>query len=96
MHTDMTFLDALPGLLILAALLAGYLWVFFLPTRIVRRRNHPQQDAIYAVNVLFGWTFIGWALALVWATWRGGLPAIRLRHDVYFHLPSVRHSQWEA
>jgi len=41
--------------------------VYLLPAIIangLRRRNY---DAILALNLLLGWTFIGWVVALVWA-----------------------------
>jgi hypothetical protein len=40
--------------------------VYFLPTLVgVRKRNLP---AIFVLNLLLGWTLIGWVAALVWAT----------------------------
>ena len=39
--------------------------VYFLPTMIgFRKRN---AGAIFALNLLLGWTLIGWIAALVWA-----------------------------
>jgi hypothetical protein len=39
--------------------------VYFLPTIIgLRKRN---AGAIFALNLLLGWTLIGWIVALVWA-----------------------------
>jgi hypothetical protein len=48
-------------LLILATL------VYFMPTIVALKRKHPQESAIGALNVLLGWTFLGWVGALVWA-----------------------------
>ena len=40
-------------------------FVYFLPTIIgIRKRN---ASAILVLNLLLGWTFIGWVVALVWA-----------------------------
>lgn len=39
--------------------------LYFLPT--IAALNHKQLTAIFALNVLLGWTFIGWAIAFVWA-----------------------------
>lgn len=41
--------------------------MYFLPALIARHRKHRNYDAILATNFLFGWTFIGWGVALVWA-----------------------------
>jgi hypothetical protein len=40
---------------------------YWLPTIIAFKRDHPSKGAIAAINFLFGWTFIGWVLSLVWA-----------------------------
>ena len=53
-----TFVVVSPGI---AALL------YLTPTIIAQRRDHPQKRAIVAVNLFFGWTFAGWALALGWS-----------------------------
>lgn len=39
--------------------------LYFLPTLI----GHNKRDVlgIFIVNLIFGWTFIGWIVALVWA-----------------------------
>ena len=47
-------------LLILVAL-------YFIPSIVASKRDHPQSLAIVALNLLLGWTFIGWVAALVWA-----------------------------
>jgi Superinfection immunity protein len=41
--------------------------IFFLPALVALRRNHPNAAAILALNLLLGWTFLGWVIALVWA-----------------------------
>jgi tetratricopeptide (TPR) repeat protein len=50
-------------LLILAAVIA----IYFLPTLVGRARNHNNSMAIFALNILLGWTFLGWVIAIVWA-----------------------------
>lgn len=37
------------------------------PSIIARCRDHQNTNAICALNVLLGWTFLGWVVALVWA-----------------------------
>jgi hypothetical protein len=41
--------------------------VFFLPTIIAAARHHKNTLAIFLVNILTGWSFIGWVIALVWS-----------------------------
>jgi uncharacterized membrane protein YqaE (UPF0057 family) len=41
--------------------------LYFVPGIIAQRRGHHNTTAIVALNVLLGWTFIGWVGALVWA-----------------------------
>ena len=41
--------------------------VYFLPWLLARSRHHRQATAIFALTLLLGWTFIGWAVAMVWA-----------------------------
>ncbi len=58
------------GLLALAAL-------HFAPTFIAVSREHPRRIAIFVINLLFGWTVIGWVVALVWALSPPREPAAR-------------------
>ena len=46
-------------------LLLGLVLLYFLPTII----GHKKQDfvAIFLVNLLLGWTIVGWIITLVWA-----------------------------
>lgn len=51
------------SLLLVLPLLALYL----LPAIIAERRHHRNRKAIAVLNVLLGWTFLGWVIALVWS-----------------------------
>jgi heme/copper-type cytochrome/quinol oxidase subunit 3 len=51
------------GLIIL--LISGI--IYFIPSIIANNRNHRQSTAIFLLNLLLGWTFIGWVAALIWA-----------------------------
>lgn len=51
------------GFVILAMLVALY----FIPTIVAKVRNHPNTTAIAILNVLLGWTLLGWVAAMVWA-----------------------------
>ena len=46
------------------ALLIG---VYFFPTICAAIRKHENESAIGLTNLLLGWTFIGWAVCLIWA-----------------------------
>ena len=41
--------------------------LYFFPTFLAFKREHNNRTAILALNVLLGWTFIGWVISLVWA-----------------------------
>ena len=54
--------------IVLATLLiVGGLLLYVLPAFIAYRRNHPSKEIILILDLLFGWTFLGWAGTLVWA-----------------------------
>lgn len=40
---------------------------YFLPALVAQRRARSNTKAIFALNLLLGWTFIGWVIALVWS-----------------------------
>lgn len=46
------------------------LGLYVLPSTIASMRNHPQLVPIMILNMLLGWTFVGWVAALVWASTR--------------------------
>jgi len=41
--------------------------LYFVPAIVAHSRKHPKRTAIRILNILAGWTFIGWVGALVWA-----------------------------
>jgi hypothetical protein len=41
--------------------------IYFFPGFLASAQNHPRTKAIFALTTLFGWTFIGWAAAIIWA-----------------------------
>lgn len=41
--------------------------LYFLPWLIALIREHHQATAIGLLNLLLGWTFIGWVVSLVWS-----------------------------
>ena len=40
---------------------------YFLPAMAAAGRRHHNQSAIFILNLLLGWTILGWIAALVWA-----------------------------
>ena len=46
--------------------------VYCLPMIVAIRYRHCRRKAITALNLLLGWTLVGWVIALLWASrWRG-------------------------
>lgn len=43
------------------------LMLYFLPGIIASQRGHANQASIWTINLLLGWTFLGWIAALVWS-----------------------------
>lgn len=64
--------STIAGFVLMALLAVGY----FLPTIVATLRNHRNAGAIVAVNVLLGWTFIGWVVALVWSMTNPAPPVV--------------------
>lgn len=60
-------LSLIIGLVVLTLFGAGAILLYVLPGVIAVRRRHPNATAIVALNLLLGWTFLGWVAALVWA-----------------------------
>jgi uncharacterized membrane protein len=59
--------DAAINVLFGTALLIVAIASYFLPTIIASNRGHQSTNAIAILNLLLGWTAIGWIFALVWA-----------------------------
>lgn len=41
--------------------------VYFIPTVIAFMKQRTNKVSILLVNIFFGWSFIGWFIALIWA-----------------------------
>ena len=48
-------------------LISVFLAIYFVPTIIAKKRRHRNFMAIAVVNLLLGWSFIFWVVALVWS-----------------------------
>jgi hypothetical protein len=44
--------------------------VYFLPSLIAFSRQHKNRIAIFLLNLLLGWTVLGWVGSLVWSVAR--------------------------
>jgi hypothetical protein len=42
--------------------------VYFLPSMVALARRHRNGSAVFLLNLLAGWTVIGWVISLIWAT----------------------------
>jgi hypothetical protein len=51
--------EKLPGLMLIAAVL-----LYLLPSFVAEFRNHRNKGAIVVLDLLLGWTFIGWVIAI--------------------------------
>jgi hypothetical protein len=59
---DLSNIDANVRLFILALM-----FFYFTPTQEAYDRNHDHAEAILVMNLLLGWTVLGWIAALIWA-----------------------------
>ena len=62
MHSIMPWYDG-NGLFVLVTLAA-----YFLPWIIASLKGHVDRTAIGLLNLLLGWTFVFWVVALVWTS----------------------------
>ena len=61
----------MPDSLISMLLLIGVsLFAYLFPSFLAHTKSHHNTPAIFALNILLGWTLIGWVAALVWALTR--------------------------
>jgi hypothetical protein len=57
----------LVGVIVILLIFVIGLAFYFLPTMIAIFRPHHQCASIAVINLFFGWTFIGWVIALAWS-----------------------------
>lgn len=41
--------------------------VYFLPALNAMSRKHPSSGGVFLLNLLLGWTLLGWIVAAVWS-----------------------------
>jgi len=66
---------------------ALFLFVYFLPAIVGFCRKHHESWHIFALNLLLGWTVVGWIIAMVWAATR----VQRLSGSTLSHRAEMRH-----
>ena len=42
--------------------------LYLIPVLVAYNRQHPNAWAILILNLLLGWTVLGWIVSLVWAS----------------------------
>lgn len=60
-------IEFIMGLIFSGLGIVAVLAVYFVPSIIAFCREHPQFAGVFALNLLLGWTFLGWVAAIVWA-----------------------------
>ena len=53
--------------ILLSSLILLFLGIHFLPTFVAAVRESRHTFLIFVLNLLFGWTIIGWLVLLIWA-----------------------------
>ena len=43
------------------------IYAYMLPCMIAAHRKHHSTNPICVLNILLGWTFLAWVIALIWA-----------------------------
>jgi len=43
--------------------------LYFIPSVVAYKRNHAYKNIILVINIIFGLTGVGWAVAAIWAIW---------------------------
>jgi hypothetical protein len=62
--------------------------MYFLPTILAAARKHPSTGAVAVINFFFGWTVIGWILALAKAAGNAGRGGVTVQQTIVHHAPS--------
>jgi len=59
----------MPGISFLESFVVLFfiLFLYFIPSIVAAYRMHSKSTAIRVLNILAGWTLIGWVVATVWA-----------------------------
>jgi uncharacterized BrkB/YihY/UPF0761 family membrane protein len=63
--------------------------LYFLPTILAAVRKHPSVGAVAVINFFFGWTVIGWILALAKAAGNASRGEVVVQQTIVQHAPPV-------
>ena len=67
------------SLFIMPVVFVVFMGIYFMPAIVAYVRGHPSFVAIMVLNLLLGWSLVGWIVALVWAF--SDMRVILLRSD---------------
>jgi hypothetical protein len=48
-------------------ILPAFITLYLLPSICAVFRKHNNQTPVFLVNLFFGWTILGWLVALIWS-----------------------------
>lgn len=65
----MTAISGVLGVLLMIAAVVAAVLLYFAPTFVAWMMNSRQVGAVVVINLIFGWTVLGWCVALVIALW---------------------------
>ena len=62
--------EVLIGILLVLLFIIGVVlgaFIYFLPTYVAGKKDHSNFVIILIINLLFGWTLLGWLACIIWA-----------------------------
>jgi hypothetical protein len=60
-------MDAFVAIFVVLGLLLGLLGLYLLPAILGTSRHVANVEVLWLVNILLGWTVIGWLVCVLWA-----------------------------
>jgi hypothetical protein len=60
-------LDLIRGFIFGSVAISFVIGLYLAPAIVALARRHHNRGAIFVLNLLLGWTLVGWVVALVWA-----------------------------
>jgi len=60
-------LEAMPNVFV-------FMMIYLVPSVIAHLRSHDHARRIFFLNLLLGWTLLGWLIALGWSAWAARTP----------------------
>lgn len=80
------------GTFMIVACIVGFFF-YIVPSVIAFARGHHNAGAICAVNILFGWSVIGWIISLIWALTSSASPTVHITVNTSASTPSSSDTQ---